>query len=73
MTRLMTFNIFYATPLKITNFFYQFLAPFNANVGVVPARLLFLIPVRGAGDALVTGAAEDNWVWQPEKAERLVA
>jgi len=29
--------------------------------------------VRGAGDALVTGAVEDNWVWPPEKAERLVA
>ena len=58
----MTLNIFYTTPLKITNFFKQFLARFKANVGVVPARLLFLIPVRGANSALVRGSAEENWV-----------
>ena len=34
----------------------------QTNVGVVPARLLFVIPVRGAGDALGTGVVEDNWV-----------
>ena len=34
----------------------------GTNVGLVPARLLFGIPVRGAGDELVTGVVEDNWV-----------
>ena len=34
----------------------------GANVGLVPARLLFGIPVGGAGDELVTGVVEDNWV-----------
>ena len=64
--------IFYAKQLKVANFYAPRLnswLPYPAareihqtNVGVVPARLAFVISVRGAGDALVTGAVEDNWV-----------